>query len=68
MHTRFFENEFGQAMSITTNNINVQTFRQEPVDGIDVTLKSGDIKILSTTLTRKEALMLSKALYKAFNN
>ncbi len=68
MHTRFFENEFGQAMSITTNNITVQTFRQEPTDGIDVTLKSGDIKVLSTTLTRKEAMILTKSLYKALFN
>lgn len=67
MHTRFFENEFGETITITVNKSNIQTFRQEPAVGIDIDVKSGKIKIMSATLTKDEALVLAKSILRSFD-
>ncbi len=62
MHTRYFENEFGHMMTLTTKKTHIHSFRQEGQNGTQVTLKCGDKTIFSVVLTNEESKVLVRAL------
>jgi hypothetical protein len=64
MHTRFFDNEFGHPIAVTTFKTPVQSLRNDPVEGICLEVKSGNAKIINTTLTRTEAIRLARSILK----